>query len=198
MTQPDDQNEIRPYSIYRPTALQHYLQANEQTVLPPLVRPRTFLFLWLLLALLLAAGGLAWLAPIPIRVTGFAVVAQGDDGLPTLVGFLPPESQRQLKPGQQALVQVNTTGPHRETRVQTVEAKIMNPHDAQARFGLNQAAATLVRQPTAIILAPLPIVPGNLAADALLGAVYDLEVTTGSRPIVSLLPVIGPAFAGRP
>lgn len=96
MVQPNGRNGARQYLIYRPAALQHYLQANEQPVLPPLLRPRTFLLLWLLLVLLLAAGWLAWQTPIPIRATGFAIVAQREGDSPVLVCFLSPEVRPQI------------------------------------------------------------------------------------------------------
>jgi hypothetical protein len=52
-------------------------------------------------------------------------------------------------------------------------------------------------QPSALFTATLPAIPSQLDADTLLGAVYNIEVTTGSRPLISLIPIIGPAFAGE-
>ncbi|HXF60299.1 MAG TPA: hypothetical protein VNK95_01700 [Caldilineaceae bacterium] len=46
----------RERTIFRPEALQHYRRAQQRIVLPRLVSPRFFLYLWLLAALLLAAG----------------------------------------------------------------------------------------------------------------------------------------------
>jgi hypothetical protein len=182
-------------SIYRPKALQHYLQAGEQAVLPPIVRPRTFLFLWLLLGLLLAGGSLAWLTQIPIRAAGFAVVTKTESDSPVLVCFMPAKTQ--LDAGQQVLVRVGTGGEFMETKIQAVNANIISPHVAQTHFGLSDSAATLVMQPSAVFTATLPAVPSQLDADALLGSAYNIEVTTGSRPLISLIPIIGPAFAGE-
>jgi hypothetical protein len=45
-------------SIFRPDALRRYAENNEKMVLPRLVRPRAFLYLWILLGLLLAVSTL--------------------------------------------------------------------------------------------------------------------------------------------
>jgi hypothetical protein len=44
-------------SIFRAEAVRRYIQNHEEAVLPRLICPRTFLYLWILLGLLLAAGG---------------------------------------------------------------------------------------------------------------------------------------------
>ena len=193
--QPNGRNATKQYSIYRPKALQHYLQEGQQTILPPLVRPRTFLFLWLLLGVLLVGGSLAWLAQIPVRTAGFAVVAQAGDEAPQLICFMPADALSQLYAGQQLLVRVSPGGEYVETEVQEVKAEIVSPYEVQTGFGLSEAAAALVMQPSAVVHATLPAMPSGLEADALLGSVYSVEVTVGSRPILSLFPIIGPAFA---
>ncbi len=43
-------------SIFRAEAVQRYIQNHEEAVLPRLICPRTFLYLWILLGLLLVAG----------------------------------------------------------------------------------------------------------------------------------------------
>lgn len=53
---PTEEPPTRERAIFRPEALQHYRRAQQRIVLPRLVSPRFFLYLWLLAALLLAAG----------------------------------------------------------------------------------------------------------------------------------------------
>ena len=43
-------------AIFRAEAVQRYIQKHEEAVLPRLICPRTFLYLWILLGLLLVAG----------------------------------------------------------------------------------------------------------------------------------------------
>lgn len=54
------------HPIFRADAVRRYLEGQHRAVLPRLVCPRTFLYLWILLALLLLAGGLmTWFASGP-------------------------------------------------------------------------------------------------------------------------------------
>jgi hypothetical protein len=48
-------------SIFRPEALRRYGESREHSVLPRLVCPRSFRYLWLLLAILLAVGFVVWI-----------------------------------------------------------------------------------------------------------------------------------------
>lgn len=55
--------QAEPHSIFRAEAVQHYARSQAKAVLPRLVCPRTFLYLWLLLGTLVVAGTcLAWSA----------------------------------------------------------------------------------------------------------------------------------------
>jgi len=54
--------EERRRSIFRSEAVRRYMQAHEESILPRLVCPRFFAYLWTLLLLLLGAGVVTWLA----------------------------------------------------------------------------------------------------------------------------------------
>lgn len=50
-------------SIFRARAVRRYAETQQKTVLPQFICPRAFLYLWILLGVLLLAGGLVtWLA----------------------------------------------------------------------------------------------------------------------------------------
>jgi hypothetical protein len=53
-------------SIFRDEALRRYVESQEKSVLPPLLAPKTFLCLWLLVGLLAASSAIVWLAIKPI------------------------------------------------------------------------------------------------------------------------------------
>lgn len=54
-------------SIFRADAVRRYVQSQQRTILPRFVCPRTFLYLWILLGLLLLTGGLVtWFARGPL------------------------------------------------------------------------------------------------------------------------------------
>lgn len=54
--------------IFRAEALQHYVQNQEKVVLPPLVSPRAFSYLWLLAGLVMMTGLITafwpWIGPL--------------------------------------------------------------------------------------------------------------------------------------
>ena len=57
------------HHIFRTDAVRRYIEGQQRAVLPRLVCPRTFLYLWILLGLLLLAGGLmTWFAHGPLLV----------------------------------------------------------------------------------------------------------------------------------
>src|SRR5689334_7089767 len=56
-------------TIFREKALQHYLNSQEEMVLPRFILPPVMLVLWCLLILLLVSTGLTWFYRIPIFLT---------------------------------------------------------------------------------------------------------------------------------
>ncbi|WP_431631573.1 hypothetical protein [Alkalinema pantanalense] len=52
-------------SIFREEAVRRYVAGQESTVLPRLVSPRTFAYLWMLLGVLGMSSTIAWLTKIP-------------------------------------------------------------------------------------------------------------------------------------
>jgi hypothetical protein len=51
-------------SIFRSEALQHYIQNQEKVVLPRLVSPRIFIYLWILALTLMVAGAIIAFWPL--------------------------------------------------------------------------------------------------------------------------------------
>ena len=80
-------------SIFREDAVRRYAAGQEKTVLPQLVSPRTFTYLWVLLSLLGASSAIAWFTRIPVYASGSAVVVRWRDSQRIVVAaFLPPQS----------------------------------------------------------------------------------------------------------
>jgi hypothetical protein len=57
---PQTSPALWPRSIFRADAVRRYIQNQHKTVLPRLVCPHTFLYVWILLVLLFLAGGLVF------------------------------------------------------------------------------------------------------------------------------------------
>jgi hypothetical protein len=51
-------------SIFRSEALQHYIQNQEKVVLPRLISPRIFVYLWILALTLMVAGAIIAFWPL--------------------------------------------------------------------------------------------------------------------------------------
>ncbi|WP_009630783.1 hypothetical protein [Synechocystis sp. PCC 7509] len=53
-------------SIFRDEAVRRYVESQEKAVLPRLLSPKTFFYLWLLVGLIAATSVITWLAIEPV------------------------------------------------------------------------------------------------------------------------------------
>jgi hypothetical protein len=185
-------------TIFRADALQRYMQGRERSVLPQFVSPRTFLCLWILLGLLVAAGFVAWFAQVPVYAAGPAIVVEVREPISfiheevVVAIFLPPEHLRHLRAGQPMFLTLEGLGERIRTPILAVEPGISSPMDAQRRFALS--AATAVNRPAVVAIARLGPLPAGLSASTYIGSVGRAEVEIGSRRVLTLLPLIGQFF----
>jgi hypothetical protein len=185
-------------SIFRAAAVQHYMQSREKAVLPRIISPRTFVFLWVLFGLLLASGLIAWLTRVPVYASGQTVIVDlrgqsqdaREDDLWAVV-FLPPENLSHLRSGQKLFLRFDTTGGRLSVPIAAVEPEIISPDAAQRRFALSAPAALAVSQPAAVATAPMGSFLNTLPSSTYVGSIYPTEVEVGSRRTISLLPLIG-------
>jgi len=186
-------------TIFRNNAVQAYLQGRQETVLPRFVSPRTFLFLWALLALLVAGGFMAWLTEVPVYASGPAVIVEGKAtrgavrGEAAVLILIPAEERERLRAGQRMFLRMG----ERERRISpivAVAAEVLSPVEVQKRYGLAPAASQAVTRPTIVAIAPLQTEQGGLPAAAQVGSVYSAEVEVGARRVLSFLPGINRVF----
>jgi hypothetical protein len=186
--------------IFRLDAIRHYAQRREESVLPRLVSPRTFLGLWLLLGLLVASGFLAWFARVPMYASGSAVVIDSGEspsspsGEALIVAFVPPEHLQRLRVGQILRLHFDERSKRLGTPIIAVEPGVSSPEVARRRFGLGDGAALAITQPSAIVLARLQPPSSDLPAAVYVGSVYHTQIEVDSRRVISLLPLIGQIF----
>jgi hypothetical protein len=185
--------------IFRADAMRRLGANRERTVLPRFVSPRLVAGVWMLLLLLAACGALAWLARIPVYTSGSAViydrytrVSSERDGL-GVVAFLPPESLTRLRAGQTALLQLNS-GQRLRSQIFYVEPEVKSPAQVRQLFALDAAAGALVTQPSVVAVAQLETQPDMLPTHAYAGSIARIEVETGTRRVISLLPLVGRFF----
>jgi hypothetical protein len=172
--------------IFRNKALNYYVQSRERDILPRFVAPPVFLFLWILLALLLASTVLAWLAHVPTRVAGSGVVldqekAPSNSSGAVAVLFLPATSSGLVRPGQPVQTQIGTSVPLTAT-ILTVEPGVKSPSEIRETY------AQVIAEPSVVALISLG---PSISAQVYTGTLVRALVQIGNQRILSLLPGIG-------
>ena len=120
------------------------------------------------------------------------IVEGGDKGHFMVAAFLPPEHLRGLKNEEKKKLLVQF-GPQERRRLplSSVVPKVVSPKEAVERFDLRDAEKKVVTTPRAVAMAPLKKLPQGLDPSSVNRSVYRAEVEVGSRPAVSLVPVVG-------
>ena len=185
----------RQRAIFRNKALQYYAQSREKDVLPRLVAPPVFIFLWVLLGLLLVATLLAWLGQVPTYVAGSGVVL--NSGVKTKQGgqeavavvFLPATPSLNVRAGLPIQVQIGSSGPQLTSTIDTVQPGVISPSDARERYSLTGDLAQVITQPSIAVTVRLG---ADVSTQMYAGSLVGAQVQVGTRSILSLLPVIGP------
>lgn len=172
--------------IFRGKALEQYALSRERTILPRLVAPPVFAFLWVLLAILVVAGIAAWLGTIPVFATGNGVIitqhveATPAKDEPVAIIFLSTTVTANLHTGLPVLVQVGESGPQYNGVVNAVEPGVLSPEAIREKYSVG------VLEPSRVILVNL----GNaLSSNTYAGTLISAQVQTGSRRLLSLFPV---------
>jgi hypothetical protein len=177
-------------SIFRDEAIKSYIERREKGILPQLVAPPVFLFLWILLGLLLTAGLLAWLAQVPTYVEGDGIIleqqspsASGPREAVALI-FLPATSAPRLQAGLPVQLQLGSTGPALTRKIEQVEPGVLSPSAVRTRYALASSVSEKLTEPVVVVSVRLgPTIPVQLYA----GSAVSAQVQVGSRRVLSLL-----------
>lgn len=175
-------------SIFRESAMRQYLQQRERDILPQIVSPPVFAVTWLLLALLMLAGLIAWSAEVPTFITASGVVLQpqaqqaADEA--QAVVFFPTADASKLRAGQPVQMQIGTTGPQINTTVASVDSAPISPSDARKKFALDNGSSQLITEPSVAVTVKLgkAISPTQFA-----GSIVKAQIQAGSQQVLSLL-----------
>lgn len=171
--------------IFRNKALKYYQQSQERDILPRIVAPPVFLFLWVLLGLLLASTALAWLVRVPTNVTGSGVVLEQKQAPSNASGavaalFLPATSSGLVRPGQPVQVQIGSDT--LTATILTVESGVKSPSEIRATY------AQVIAGPSVVVLIGLG---SGISTQVYAGSLVQAQVQVGSQRVLSLLPGIG-------
>lgn len=181
-------------SIFRANALKHYMQSGDKTALPRFINLPTALLLWLLLALLLLEGALAWSNEIPMYISAQGIVLSADqhrarsghDDAFALV-FLAAGDMHALRPGSAVRVHIGQTGPSVSSEIVQVEPGISSPFEACHRYLLGDNCAPLVSEPSIVVHVRMK----GLSATTYAGSQLTAEIQVGSQRIITLIPGVG-------
>jgi hypothetical protein len=172
--------------VFRSKALKYYVQSQQRDILPRIVAPPVFLFLWILLASLLASTVLAWLAHVPTNVTGSGVVldqkiAPSSSSGAVAALFLPATSSGLVRPGQPVQIQIGANAPLTAT-ILTVEPGVKSPNEIRETY------AQAIAEPS--VIAFISLEP-DISAQTYAGTLVRAQVQIGNQRVLSLLPGIG-------
>jgi hypothetical protein len=185
---------VPEHTIFRQSALMAYRRGREKDVVPRLISWPIIVCFWLLLAVFIAAGFLAWDVQVPTYVDGSGIIlAQGemfqlDYGEMQPAVFLPPDQSMHMRVGLPADVQIGSAGVHVRGTIARVEPGITSPAAAGKRYGLDSAGPLLVTQPSIVVIIRLGT---TLPATAYAGSLLTAKVEVGSQRLLTLLPGLG-------
>ncbi|HZO75821.1 MAG TPA: hypothetical protein VFB60_26720 [Ktedonobacteraceae bacterium] len=176
--------------IFRAKALEQHAFRWEKTILPRVVAPRFFLFLWILLGLLLSATFFAWLAQVPMYATGTGIVLaqgstasiRGDEAVAAV--FLPATPSPKVQAGATVLLSIGSTIQLRTT-VLAVQPAVMSPNDIRQRYLLSNTPLSAITEPSRVVFVGLG---STMPTQTYAGSLVSALVQVGTRRVLSLLP----------
>jgi hypothetical protein len=185
-------------SIFRERAVEKYIRRQEQHVILRLASPPTFVFLWILLLLSLAAATLVGFIQVPIVVSGEGIVIeqtgnseQAEKKIIILL-LLPPGQQAMLQAEEPVHIRIKSSNSSFDTvfnsSIEYVIADPMSPARIRTQFSLPLPSSAIVSGPA--IVATARVEPESLA-HMYLGSQGHAEIQVGSESALFLIPGIG-------
>lgn len=176
--------------IFRAKALEQHAFRWEKTILPRVVAPRFFLFLWILLGLLFSATVFAWSAQVPMYATGSGIVlaqgstvsVRGDEAVAAV--FLPATPSLKVQAGATVLLRIGSTTQLKAT-VLAVQPGVMSPDDIQQRYRLSNTPGQTITEPSIVVFVGLG---SAMPTQTYAGSLVSAQVQVGTRRVLSLLP----------
>jgi hypothetical protein len=133
-----------PRQIFREHALRHYMQKNEQSVLPKTISPFVFTCCWIALSLTVLAGFLIWSIPVPNYVNTLGMpIPQGSSAsttqTTTILAFFPLSAQAYIRSGQIVQIGGSTLESAIAGRITHVDTQHYNATELVKSYNLSTA-----------------------------------------------------------
>lgn len=174
-----------PRAIFRPEALQRYMQGRERLILPRYVAQSTAALMWTIVIVLAVGVFAIGVTPVPIVKSATAVI---DTSGARAVVFLAPETLSLLRPGQTVRLWLRANAAPATYPIESIEPRLVSPADARRRYQLDDASASAITRAAAVVTVDLQA-PGD--RDAYAGSVVPAAVQTGVERVVSRLSGLG-------
>ncbi|SRR6266567_1390220 len=178
-------------SIFRDSAMKHYMQKQEKDILPRVVSPPVFVFLWILLGFLTMAGLLAWWGEVPTYESGSGIIleekshSKSGNSEAIAVIFLPASSAPKLRTGLPIQLQIGSTGSRFTSTIERIEPGILSPSEARTRYAFASGVSQVLTQPSVLATVRLG---STISARTYAGSLVSAQVQVGLRRPLSLLP----------
>jgi hypothetical protein len=174
--------------IFRAHAFQQYVQSREKDVLPRFISPPIFWLFWVLLALFLALGWLAWniRTPVYASATGI-IVGNGTSEGALAVLFVPANQQNVVHAGESVELHIDATDSLLQRTVTSVDATLLSPEQARRQYHLDGAISLVINQPSVAIVVTLG---DRIPASSYAGSIVQAQVQIGEQSLLSFLSVI--------
>jgi hypothetical protein len=131
-----------PRQIFREQALQHYIQKNEESVLPKTISPFVFTCCWIMLALTILGGFLIWLIPVPNYLDTVGIAQEppaGTTQTSSILAFFPLSARVYIRPGQIVQVGGNPSEVTLTCHITHVDTQRLNAKELGQRYALDPA-----------------------------------------------------------
>ena len=182
-------------SIFRNEALQRYISSREESVLPRFVRPKIFLFLWILTGLLIVACGVAWYAQLPVYVTGQGIVIQGRGNHLQMLVLVSAENAAPTK--QSRIWLIAPDGKRHEQMIKRIEKTVQSPQSIYQNYSEYATSLTeITKYPSWLAVSSFELTDETLSQDSYLGSQYKVDVEIGSQRLITLFPFVGRFLRG--
>lgn len=174
-------------SIFRERAIQHYVQSRDKDVLPRIVSPPVFLFLWIVLGLCMVLAWLAWNIHTPVYTSAIGIiVGDSKSGGTQAVLFVPANQRHVVRAGKPVQLQIGSIDSRLLSTVTSVTATALSPEQIRQHYRLDGGTSLLVTQPSVVLVVTLG---EHISAANYVGSIVHAQVQVGEQSLLSFLPL---------
>jgi hypothetical protein len=187
-----------PPTIFRAEALQYRLEHQQrrqtEVTFPRWMTRPAVIALWVMLALLGVATGVACLATVPVSASGLSIMMSdpaASDGNPRAAVLLPQRIEPRLRINQQAEIVPAAGNAQFDGTITEIERQPLDAAAVEQRLGLPASSMAMLEGP--VVLVWVTIEPAAIEGlpPAMTGRA---EFDVGTRQAGSYLPLIGQIF----